>query len=98
MLKQREAVERRAFQQNQNIANLAKAGKYQTKGDLAGLDKSELEVARKVIAFRMRNNQLTQDQIVAEQRLLDHAKSRENLLTMEAKRKDEAYQREKRLY
>lgn len=97
LLKQREAVERRAFQQNQNIANLAKAGKYQTKGDLAGLDKSELEVARKVIAFRMRNNQLTQDQIVAEQRLLDHAKSRENLLTMEAKRKDEAYQREKRL-
>lgn len=97
LLKQREAVERRAFQQNQNIANLAKAGKYQTKGDLAGLDKSELEVARKVIAFRMRNNQLTQDQIVAEQRLLDHAKSRENLLTMEAKRKDEAYQHERRL-
>ena len=97
ILKQQEAIQRRSIQQNQNIANLARAGKYQTKGDLTGLDKSELEVARKVIAYRMRNNQLTQEQLVAEQKLLDHAKSRENLLTMEAKRKDEAYQHERRL-
>jgi len=96
-IKQREGIERKLTQSNQNIANLAKAGKYASPADLAGLDKHELDIARKVIAHRMRNNQLTQDQLIAEQKLLDQAKSRDHLLTAQAHRQDKERQNERRL-
>jgi len=97
VIKQREGIERKLAQGNQNIANLAKAGKYASPADLAGLDKHELDIARKVIAHRMRNNQLTHEQLINEQKLLDQAKSRDHLLTAQAHRQDAARQNERRL-
>lgn len=97
VIKKREGIERKLTQSNQNIANLAKAGKYASPTDLAGLDKHELDIARKVIAHRMRNNQLTEQQLINEQKLLDQAKSRDYLLTAQAHRQDAARQQERRL-
>ena len=81
--------EEESLQINQKHRRIAETGKYRTEGDIKGIkDKAEAEIARKVIAHRMRLEQMDEAELKRQQKLLDMAKSRDNLLTLESKRKD----------
>lgn len=95
-IKQREAHERKISQHNQNIRNLSLTH-YKTEADLKNLKKAELDLAQKVIAYRIRNGQLTKEEAIAQQELLNIAKRRDYLLTAQAHRQDAARQHERRL-
>lgn len=95
-IKQREAHERKVSQHNQNIRNLSLTH-YKTEADLKNLKKAELDLAQKVIAYRIRNGQLTKEEAIAQQELLNIAKRRDYLLTAQAHRQDRERQNERRL-
>ena len=96
VIKDREAHERKISQHNQNIRNLSLTH-YKTEADLNNLKKAELDLAQKVIAYRIRNGQLTKEEAIAQQELLNIAKRRDYLLTAQAHRQDAARQHERRL-
>ena len=96
VIKDREAHERKISQHNQNIRNLSLTH-YKTEADLKNLKKAELDLAQKVIAYRIRNGQLTKEEAIAQQELLNIAKRRDYLLTAQAHRQDAARQHERRL-
>lgn len=98
LLKKRLREEGKSLQINQNIARIASTGKYRTEGDIKGIkDKAEAEIARKVIAHRMRLEQMDEAELKRQQKLLDTAKSRDHLLTAQANRQDRERQNERRL-
>jgi TP901 family phage tail tape measure protein len=91
-----EKANRRATAANQNLANLAH--KYTTTGEIRAIqDRAEAELARKVVAYRMRSTSYTEEELKRQQKLLDMAKSRDHLLTAQANRQDKERQHEKRL-
>lgn len=96
VIKQREAHEAKISQHNQNIRNLSLTH-YKNENDLKGLKRAELEIAQKVIAYRIRNGQLTKEEAIAQQELYNAAKRRDHLLTAQAHRQDKERQNERRL-
>lgn len=91
-----EKANRRATAANQNLANLAH--KYTTTGEIRAIqDRAEAELARKVVAYRMRSTSYTEEELKHQQKLLDAAKSRDHLLTSQANRQDRERQHERRL-
>jgi TP901 family phage tail tape measure protein len=96
IIKQREAHEAKISQHNQNIRNLSLTH-YKNENDLKGLKRAELEIAQKVIAYRIRNGQLTKEEAIAQQELYNAAKRRDHLLTAQAHRQDRERQNERRL-
>ena len=91
-----EKANRRATAANQNLANLAH--KYTTTGEIRAIqDRAEAELARKVVAYRMRSTSYTEEELKHQQKLLDAAKSRDHLLTAQAHRQDKERQNERRL-
>lgn len=98
VIQDRERVQQKLTQSNANIANIANTGKYRTESDIKGIkDKAEAEIARKVIAHRMRLEQMDEAELKRQQKLLDMAKSRDHLLTAQANRQDKERQNERRL-
>jgi TP901 family phage tail tape measure protein len=94
LLAEREALEKKSIVNNSLIAELAKTH-YKTAAEINTLGRSELEMAKQVLAFRIRNA-ATQTEAWHQQQLLNQVNTNSSLQNKAAHRLNPEYQAENR--